>query len=430
MGLNRTLFISFVSFFLIAGVPAHADEISDRIGALEQELKGLRNELRQRDEKAAEEAAGQMRLTPGKLEVKSADGNFSASVGGNLQLDAYTVNAGKYSSDGMAFRRARLILSGTLYRNWSYAVQVDFAGQKASIPSAYIAYAFAPQTVLYAGYPAEPFGMRNSMSNTSTLFMEAPLPGLFWPGNSMGLALRHSDGKSFGVHAGAFSVDPDSPTRTGLNGASGWAITGRGWLAPINTDDAAVHIGLSGSLRHGGGVFDADSGRRFYSFRTSPEISGQPPMLGTGKLRDVNRISLLGPELAAVYGPFEFEAEYLWGEIEGKRGRHSIVNGGFAQIGGFLNGGRRPYDVANGILGKVTQSGAIELVARASFLDLSDRAFTDSISGRATSYAAGVNYYFNPNVRLMVDYGITEADHVSGDHVTADILQSRLQLTF
>ncbi|MDE1172417.1 MAG: porin [Parvibaculaceae bacterium] len=93
-------------------------------------------------------------------------------------------------------------------------------------------------------------------------------------------------------------------------------------------------------------------------------------------------------------------------------------------------GGHRPYDVANGYFGPVKTPEAVELVARASFADLADKAFTGPLAGRARSYAVGANYYFNPNVRIMVNYGITDLEYRTGRSDQANVLQSRVQLTF
>ncbi len=65
-------------------------------------------------------------MAEGAFQVKSADGNFSGSIGGRLEFDGYYDDndngskigsgvAGSDSSDSFRFRRAWLTLTGNVY---------------------------------------------------------------------------------------------------------------------------------------------------------------------------------------------------------------------------------------------------------------------------------------------------------------------------
>ncbi|MDE1172416.1 MAG: porin [Parvibaculaceae bacterium] len=343
---TRLVSAAFIfAVFMGTGASVRADTVTDRIDRLEHELAVLRSELARRDELAEQKKAdakpGQesaVSFSPGKLEIKTADGNFSAGIGGNIQFDGYSLDSKQFSKSGTGFRRARLFLNGTVYKDWSYLLQVDFAGNAPLLATSYIAYRFAPQTMVYAGYPMEPFGLQNSMSNAATLFMEKPLTGLLWPGNAMGVNLRHSDGKSYGLNGGIFSIDPVNPTRTGLGDTTGWAVTGRGWGAPVNEVDSSVHVGLSGSYRNVAGYRDKSRKPYKHDFGTRAEVANLPIVLATGPLTDVDHIGLIGPELAVSHGPFELEGEYLLGWVNFRNGRRVKVESGYVEAGAFLRG--------------------------------------------------------------------------------------------
>ena len=71
--------------------------------------------------------------------------------------------------------------------------------------------------------------------------------------------------------------------------------------------------------------------------------------------------------------------------------------------------------------------GAIELTARYSELDLSD----DVIKGGRLQYATlGVNWYLNPNTRIMLNYVLANADIGGADDGNADLFGMRFQVDF
>ncbi len=73
---------------------------------------------------------------------------------------------------------------------------------------------------------------------------------------------------------------------------------------------------------------------------------------------------------------------------------------------------------------------AIELTARYSELDLSDEAVN---AGRLDTTTLGVNWYLNPNTRVMLNYVRAKADLSNiGDtrDGNADLLAMRFQIDF
>jgi phosphate-selective porin OprO/OprP len=100
-------------------------------------------------EKAVPEAAtDQPKInTRGRLEIASPDGDFKFRVGGRLHVDgAFHDGDIADHGDDFEFRRARLLLQGTLWRYWDYKLDYDFTTSGArGIADAYLAYTgFSP----------------------------------------------------------------------------------------------------------------------------------------------------------------------------------------------------------------------------------------------------------------------------------------------
>jgi phosphate-selective porin OprO/OprP len=110
-------------------------------------------------------------------------------------------------------------------------------------------------------------------------------------------------------------------------------------------------------------------------------------------------------------------------------------SGYYAQASYFLTGESRPYKNFTGVFDRVKPKenfawgkglGAWELTLRYSFVDLNDGGIR---GGEETNYTAGVNWYLNPNVRLMLNYTLADIVHdlYEGD---IDMLQARFQVDF
>lgn len=69
-------------------------------------------------------------------------------------------------------------------------------------------------------------------------------------------------------------------------------------------------------------------------------------------------------------------------------------------------------------------AGAIELKARYDMIENKDT----NVEG--SQYMVGMNYYFNPNVRLMLEYVDGTATDSKGVDTEASAIQTRLQFGF
>ncbi|PCJ68836.1 MAG: hypothetical protein COA62_13480 [Rhodobiaceae bacterium] len=408
-------------------------DVNSRIDSLENELRELKAQMQMRDSKVAalEEASEGLGDMPvfnsHKLMISSRDGNWSIRFGGRLMLDAFVSDedvaggTGGRGGNGAEIRRARFFASGKVAGDWKYKLQLDFAGNGVAIKDAYISTKVAGLTAKFGNHH-EPMGMNEITSSKYITFMErAQSSDIFAPGRNLGVSVAAS-GSNWGARGGFFTSGVDNG---GKGRTTDWALTGRAHFAPLAEKTQAIHLGLSGSYRG----FDDNGGPDI-------EVRGYhngTKFVDTGTLAAEGQMTV-GTELAAVFGPFSAQAEYFWSTLEGNGAgaTDTDFDGGYVFVSYFLTGESRNYSAAKGTFGRVKSAGAIELAARYDVINLDDTGFgTDA--AEVTSYTLGVNYYFNPYVRMMVNYQNTEFDFTTASSAAdadVDFFGTRLQLDF
>jgi len=135
-------------------------------------------------------------------------------------------------------------------------------------------------------------------------------------------------------------------------------------------------------------------------------------MVDTGNL-PASSVREFEGETAFVSGPFHAEAEYYLTYVDGTNGGPNPTFHGWSVQGGwFITGETRPYKVDNGTFGRVTPKknfegtsgggkGAWEVVARCDAINLND---AGADGGHMQTVSAGVNWYLNPNTKVMLDW--------------------------
>jgi phosphate-selective porin OprO/OprP len=176
-------------------------------------------------------------------------------------------------------------------------------------------------------------------------------------------------------------------------------------------------------------------------FRARPEAHLAPRFIDTGNLYS-GTYHLYGLEAAAVWGPFSIQGEYMYvDDIENILVGDQSFDGYYVQASYFLTGEHRSYKQSGGVWDKIKPNrnfslrtgeergwGAWELAARYSTIDL-DTQYSFPGGGNEDNLTLGLNWYLNPNVRVMFNYVNADIDHplYDGD---LDIFQTRFQLAF
>ncbi len=436
---KRILPLLSVFVFLCLGSfrSARADEIDDLKKQL-SEMNSRINQLEARqkseepNENTSKTASTDFRVFWKEgLNLATQDGTFRLKAGGRIQNDWLWISEDSdlkadvgEQEDGTEFRRARLYLSGLIYGNVEFKAQYDFAGGDADFKDVYIGLRDLPIGNIRAGHFKEPFSLEEITSSKYLTFLERGLPNAFAPSRNVGVmlhgtALAASDPRM----TWAVGVFRDTPDDGDIRDDGGYNFTGRlTWLPQYKDDGASlVHLGAGYSHRN--------PSDHIASFNSRPEAHLADDFVDTGSFRS-DDMDLVGLEAACVSGPLSIQGEYVFANADVASSAN--FQGYYAHVSYFLTGEHRIYKPSEGVFSRVKPnenfkygggSGAWEVALRYSGLDLSDNIIT---GGELHDITAGLNWYLNPNTRVMWNYVHADKEDIGN----ADMFMIRLQVDF
>lgn len=392
------------------------------------------------------------------LRFTSDDGAFSIHVGGNGQWDSTWLigrpevfalpgggNNGTENDSTTFLRRVRLRFEGAIYERFDYIVEYDMANadndnsglQEATFGN--INGAPAPINVwmqirdlpvignLRIGHQLKPIGMTNNAYQGFLPFIERPenmdaFYGPFDKGFATGIsALGATESERATWRYGAFRP---------LGNVFGIAINhylvgARVTGLPVYEEDGRrlVHIGLGST--YGDLISEVLRVRGRPMLRNGPGYA-VPVLVDTGEIPG-SRQCIVAPEIAAVYGPWTFQAEWTGQWLtdavtaNGTPLGTVFYHGGYFEALYFLTGEFQEYDKKSGAFGRVTPRnnfsirkghsggycGAWQIGGRFSYLNLNDKSIQ---GGTIQSWTAGLNWFLNPNMKIQFNYVLEHRD--------------------
>jgi phosphate-selective porin OprO/OprP len=356
--------------------------------------------------------------TNGGLKVESEDGNFKFGLGGRIHLDAaFHDDDQRDLDDGVAFRRARLFVEGTIHKDWAFKAQYDFAENDVAAKDLYIKY--KPWGITLGQFK-QPLSLEELTSSNYSTFIERASINSLATSRRIGVGYN-TGGNNYSIAASVYGRDVGEVT----NDDEGFGVGGRLTFAPWAKGVSALHLGVAASTE------SPQLGDNVARFRARPEANVDGTrLIDTGTIADVDAITKYGLEAALVEGPFSLQAEYLATNVLRKSGNPDADFDGYYVYGSwFLTGESRPYSASKGSFGRVkpaAKSGAWELAARYSNLNLNDGGIT---GGEMNNLTLGVNYYANTNTRLMFNYITVDTDDNAGND-DPSIFMVRAQVDF
>lgn len=357
-------------------------------------------------------------------------GAQSVRVGGRIENDWSWVATGRSVEPvvgplktGTRFRRARVLVEGTLDQRVEFKAEYDFAGGQAGFADVYIGLRGIPGLGrLQVGHFKEPFSLEELTSSRFITFNERALPNVLVPARNVGLMASNAVLSNRLTWAVGVFRDTDS-FGTGV-GDGEYSLTGRLTGLPVYADEGRrlVHVGVAVSQRkpHDGTI----------RFRLRPEVSIAPDFADTKDL-PVNGTRLLGAEGAVVWGPLSVQSEFITTTLDRVAGPDLTFAGYYVYVSVFLTGEHRAYKASAGAFDRVRPRksladggpGAVEVAVRYSWLDLDDR---DVRGGRLADLTVGLNWYLNGHTALKVNYVRADRRGVG----TAQFLLTRFQVDF
>ncbi|MBD3427039.1 MAG: hypothetical protein GF409_07425 [Candidatus Omnitrophica bacterium] len=393
-----------------------------------------------------------------RLEFGTRDGNFKGAIGGRIQADAVYIKGESdletflrpqsdfnTRNDRAFIRRARIYFRGTIYEDFFYKLQYDFAGdvneiydttgdadfmEEQGFRGAYMGMKNIPYIgKVTVGQFKEPFSLEELTSSNDITFLERGLPTIFAPGYSWGAAINNNwfdERVTLGV--GAFRNSTESGTMVSSNE---WNLTARATGLPwYDGEDRLLHVGTSYSLRVPDDRLDYDTG---------PELRTRDNFVNTTNF-NADLENRLGFESAFVWGPLSLQGEFIQTWVDKAYDGNADPDtayfyGAYAYISYFLTGEHRIFDKDSAEFKNVEPRenfsikdgtwGAWEVAARYSYLDLDEKDVSIN-GGILNDVTLGVNWYLNPNMKLMFNYVHTHRNGVG----YADGIQTRCQIEF
>src|SRR5437660_1531419 len=181
-----------------------ADDTADTIHGLKQHIEQLDQKVRilERNRELEKETADTKPKDAPKISIGekgfsfgSADGNFAINLKGVLQFDSRTFfrDGGSKGNDGFLLRRARPIISGTVFHDFDFLFVPDFGGTSGTvIQDAYLNYRYKRELQFQFGKFKSPLGLELLQSDPDTSFNERALPTDLVPNRDLGAEL-HGD---------------------------------------------------------------------------------------------------------------------------------------------------------------------------------------------------------------------------------------------
>lgn len=427
---------------------------SVQVEALDQKVRILERE-RELDQDAAAAAKTQPKLSVGAngFSLSSADSNFVAQLHGWVQSDSRTFfqDGGNNGNDGFLLRRARPILTGTVFRDFDFNLTPEFGGNTVQILDAYLNYRYNSALQLEAGKFKSPVGLEQLQSDIYTLFNERSLATDLVPYRDIGIQL-HGDwrGGAVSYALGLINGDTDLNTTTvNTPFQDDKAVAGRVFFRPWKKSDVNALRGLGFGL---GGSYLANHPQTNSSTGLTPGYTtdGQQKFFTYSPGVNANGAGWrLSPQAYYYYGPFSLLGEYVISDqqVSSAAKSEELQNTAWEISSGWVLTGedaaytgvtpRHPFDP------RIGQWGAWQLVARYAALDVDNKAFTDGFANSAKSasganaFSVGLNWYLNRNLRADLSFSHTDFNGFNGPASpgvvpaqSENVLFSRVQLAF
>lgn len=405
----------------------------------QQQIKVLERKLELNDEAAKAAAASNpvVKAGPKGFSFQSPDGANVVKLRGTLHYDGryFLDDTAPDSANTWLLRRVRPTLEGTFNNIFDFRFTPDFAGGKTIILDAYGSIRFQPWAQLTAGKFKVPVGLERLVSGNDLKFIERGFPTILLPNRDLGVALggdiaggvvNYSVGVYNGVIDGGSS---DAQGDVELDGDRDWAA--RVFFQPfLNSDNfalrglgfgvAATYVNGVGNVQNPGlPSYRTPDQQSFFRFRGD---SAATTNINEAVYLDGERLRVT-PQAYYYIGSFGALAEYARVSQDLSRNTasgllHGNVDNSAWQLAlsYFLTGeeasfkGFTPNSTFN--IGRPGW-GAFEIVARYNQLKLDNSLFQgDSLSfadpltqpRKATEYAIGLNWYFNPSFKWQINY--------------------------
>ncbi len=328
--------------------------------------------------------------------------------------------------NGVNIRRMRFAMKTILWGHWGGEIDFDFGNNGVDIKDAYVRY-IGKNWQIKAGNFREPMSIETMTTSRYITFLERPYATEQSPSRHLGVDYKMWTNHFFfegGLFSSVIANDliRDQNKKQGTN--SGWSVTARVAWAPIKKDKMVLHLGISGSYRVPKIPELGDPVNSFrYGENAETEIN-RKKYIDTDWIEHSKHKVILGLEAAYAIKNFRVQGEYLQTRISRDstkvpQDENKVKLGGFYIMGAWLiNNADYYYNMGDAEFSQVdfrnNQKGVFEVALRYSYMNANtfkeDQVVPWMQGGSGEVYTAGVSYYFNYNVKLMLNYSYANHD--------------------
>ena len=399
-----------------------------------------------------EEAAKKPKVVAGfnkGFYLETADKQSKIKLTGRFHGDFKSYLGNHPHNASFFVRRARLSLSGTLYKYYDFSIEPEFGKGGSRLNDGFMNIRYFPKAQLTFGQFKTPFSMEELHSDNWIDFMERSLANKLAPSRDIGIMLHGGlRDELLYYQLGLFNGyklnkvnDPDG----------GKDIALRLVLTPFKKSGSNALKGfrIGGALTHGHVELAEADWWNSGDFKTAAGTT----YLGmkNGVVHDGDR-TRGGLELYWDWGSTALKGEYIVAKLDGlKMGTVQAdfdIAGGYVSVSHCLTGEKFVYN--KGKPGRIMPNkrfepgsggwGAFQIGARYEFLEADEGLFKEgyvdssNYTDRASGVTLGINWYPNEMVRFMLNYSHITFDDpvtVNGEGIDdEDVVLTRFQLVF
>jgi phosphate-selective porin OprO/OprP len=426
------------------GAPAPAAD-GDALATLTQRLAILERKLELADEAEAAKAPTTPVVTVNDkgLSAKTPDGAYELKIRGLVQADnrQFVDDDGAFN-DTWLFRRIRPTFEGSLGPLVGYRLTPEFTGDSATIVDAYIDVKFDPAYTLRVGKLKGPVGLERLQSGSALAMIERSFPTELAPNRDIGAQLQGELNEgAFSYAIGVFNGTADGRDATTSDGDDNAEFAGRIFFEPWKNDANALSglgfgLGASRGNKEGSGNnflprYRTPGQNTFFSYRSAVAADGRHTRLSPHAYYYRNRFGLQGEWIRSAQELLVGASRETLGNEAWQLTASWVLTGEDASYRGVARPSR-PYAIDG------EGWGAFELVGRYGELDVDDDAFplfadAASAATQARSWALGLNWYLNSNLKVVFNHVHTDFEGgaaAGADRNDEEIFFSRVQVAF
>lgn len=422
-------------------------DFGERLERSEDDYQKFVEEQNKRWEEQADENE-ELSKSIKKAVQSGSSGTKSMKVVGRVHLDWWSIpdsddginfietgDLATTPQDRIGFRRMRFGVRGDVNDLMEYRIEMEFAGGNSSeFRDAWLGFKEVGWLgKILIGNQKRPYSLDHLNSSRYNVFLERPfvIESFNQDARRVGICAYNTTEDlawnwRFGLYNQRLIQDEGQYISDHVQGEIAGRIANTVWYDESSGGRGYAHWAIAGTAAHPDGSAGGDPAslgtarsQNEARFRHRPEARTRNRWLDTGRIAGADWYELLAVEGVMNVGPLQVVAEYQTLFMQRDPGFEDLtLHGGYIYASYFLTGEHMPWERKSGTLGRIKPfenffllrgcndecirgKGAWQVAARYSYADFNDE---DIFGGVGEAVTLGLNWYWNPNARVQLNY--------------------------